>query len=562
MRSFSELDLLTIMDGIGDLADNERHIGRMVDLVQAYRSRSPESSAKIDELLLEEVARLRKGLESSRQAQEKVKSLLEKLTLPPWHQGLFLEPVETKQGQMALVALSNNRRVVGPGDVDIGKLSVGDVVFLNNEMNVLMARSSTPLSRGGETASFVRLTDDGRMVVRCRDEEILVEKAHRLTGMELKKGDEVLWDRNAWIAMEKIPRAPDSSYFLEKTPSETFSQVGGLDRQIRSVTSSIRLHFKEQDRVRKYQLRPRGSVLLVGPPGNGKTLVAKALANWLRELSPCDKVRFIHIPPAGLHTSWYGETERNYRHVFSTGREFANREPDVPVVLFFDEIDAVGVSRGSSYHHIDDRVQTAFMSELDGLEARGNILVLAATNRRDALDPALLRPGRLSDLVVEIPRPNREAAREILSKHLPEAIPYATNGSGTKTGGFRADLIDSIVSRLYVPNGEGNLAELTFRDNTRRPVRAVDLINGATLANIAHKGIERACFREAEGGASGLCLEDLLAAVHEELQTLVSALTRVNCRNFIEDLPQDIDVVKVEPVTPAVQRAYRYLRLA
>ncbi len=562
MRSFRELDLLAIVERLKELPDDEGDIGRTVDLVQAVRARSPESSSKMDELLIEELVHLRVGLETSRQEQAKLKDLLEKLTVPPWHQGLFLEPVETKRGQMALVAHSNNRRVVGPGEVDIGTLAAGDVVFMNNEMNLLMAKSSSPLYRGGETADFEHLTDDGRMVIRCRDEEILVEAAHRLTGLELKKGDAVLWDRNAWMAMDKVPRAPDSSYFLEKTPSETFAQVGGLDRQIRWVTRSIRLHFQEQDKVRKYQLRPRGSVLLVGPPGNGKTLIAKALANWLRELSPRDEVRFIHIPPAGLHSSWYGETEKNYRRVFTAGREFADREPDVPVVIFFDEIDAVGFRRGSSHHQIDDRVQTAFMSELDGLETRGNILVLAATNRRDALDPALLRPGRLSDLVVEVPRPNRDAAREILSKHLPETIPYATNGSGLESNGFRADLIDAIVSRLYVPNGEGRLAELTFRDNTSRSVTAADLVNGATLANIAHKGVERACFREVEGGASGLCLEDLLSAVAEELDTLVSTLTAANCKNFIEDLPQDVDVVKVEPVTPAVQRAYRYLRVA
>ena len=163
-----------------------------------------------------------------------------------------------------------------------------------------------------------------------------------------------------------------------------------------------------------------------GPPGNGKTKVARATCSWLAKLSRSHRSHFINVKPGGLNSMWYGATEQHYRDIFRIAREAAIADPDVPVVMFWDEVDAIGGNRGESTHRIDDRILNCFMAELQGLEERGNILLLAATNRIDSIDPALLRPGRLGDLVLHFPQPNRKAARAILARHMPVEIPYAS----------------------------------------------------------------------------------------------------------------------------------------
>jgi proteasome-associated ATPase len=246
--------------------------------------------------------------------------------------------------------------------------------------------------------------------------------------------------------------------------------------------------------------------------------------------------------------------------VFRVAREAGAGEPDVPVVIFFDEVDSIGGERGRSVHQIDDRVSTAFMAELNGLEDRGNILVVTATNRLDTLDSALTRPGRLGDLKLRIPRPNRKAARQILEKHLSSEIPYAADGQPPER--VRNDAIDTAVSMIFAPNGDSELAHIMFRDGKRRAVRASDLINGAEIASIAQAATERACARKARGGRRGLQTEDVVDAVGDFLSSAARALTPQNCRNYLDDLPQDVDVVRVDPVERKVAQPYRYINAA
>jgi proteasome-associated ATPase len=204
-------------------------------------------------------------------------------------------------------------------------------------------------------------------------------------------------------------------------------------------------------------------------------------------------------------------------------------------------------------------VLTALAAELDGLEERGNILVIATTNRLDALDEALLRPGRLGDLKIEVPRPGREAAREIFLKHFKADYCYARNGHGDDLGATRAEIMETVVSRIYAPNAESELATITFRDTKRRTVRAPDIVNGSIIANIARVAGMRAFKRHATTGAEGLLLEDVLQALQDEFAAVVRALTPANCHHHLTDLPQDMDVVKVEPVVRKVSRPHRYL---
>jgi SpoVK/Ycf46/Vps4 family AAA+-type ATPase len=267
----------------------------------------------------------------------------------------------------------------------------------------------------------------------------------------------------------------------------------------------------------------------------------------------------MNIKPAGLHSSWYAQSEANYREAFRVAREAGAADPLTPVVIFFDEVDAVGATRGQHGARIDDRVQTAFMAELDGLEGRGNVLVLAATNRRAAIDPALLRPGRLGDLIIEIPRPGMAAARDIFARYMPADIPYDDAGVPPAA---RARVLDGLVAALYAPNGQSTVATLRFRDGSQRPVRAAELLSGAEISQIAAAAIERACVREIETGEAGVRLEDALDAAAEQLESAAKALRPVNCRSYLADLPDDVDVVAVEPAASKVRRPHRYRNAA
>jgi proteasome-associated ATPase len=360
------------------------------------------------------------------------------------------------------------------------------------------------------------------------------------------------------LAFEKIESCKGEEYFLEATPSDSFDEIGGLDREIEALKRLLTLHMFHAETAGRYKLQRKKAVLMEGPPGNGKTKVARAACAWLASLSQSGRSHFINVKPGALNSMWFGATEERYREIFRAAREAAAENPDVPVVMFWDEVDAIGGNRGESAHRIDDRMLNAFMAELNGLEERGNIMILAATNRLDSIDPALLRPGRLGDLVLHFPQPRGKAARAILSRHMPADIPYASNGEGPAVA--REVLLDSAVAQIFTQNGETELANLTLRDGKRRLVRAADLVSGAQLEAMAQSAIERACVREAEGGPTGVTAADMNAAISDFFLAAPRALTPRNARNYLRDLPQDVDVVRVDLVERKVSHPHRYFR--
>jgi proteasome-associated ATPase len=522
------------------------------------RNHSPDAACQVDRGLLRKIEKMASGLRVADENQKKLHALIEEMTKPPWHPATLLGIQETDFGPAALVMHGNMRRIVSIADgIDTASLNAGDEVLLGSNLNAIMARSPYARFASGQTAMFDRYTPDRRLIIKVRDEEIIVCPVGDLCNIELRNGDEVRYDSTAWIAYERIERSKGEHCFLEHTPQESFADIGGLEHEIYDLQKSIRLHFYHPDVVRKYRSKRKKAILLFGPPGTGKTMMAKALANWLAQLSKSGHSRFINIKPASLNSMWFGQSEANYRRVFRMAREAGEREPEVPVVIFFDEVDAIAARRNGAINRIDDRVLNAFMEELNGLEDRGNIMVVTATNRLDALDPAAVRSGRLGDLVLEIPRPNRSAARDIFCKHFHPDIPYALNGHGPAVA--RDQLIDAAISQIYSPNGEAELATITFRDGKQRAIRARDLINGAEIAKIAQTAIERACLREAENGSSGVILEDMFDGVIGFFETATQGLTPANCRSYLDDLPQDMDVVRIDQVQRKVRSPHQYI---
>ena len=569
MKRF-DIEMPFLLERLTTFGEGAPTVDEKIQLAREIRTYSKDAGEQVDRRLFEQLSGCQANVNEALANQEKLREILDKLAAPPWHPAVFLGFVAVDNAShsnslsgCALVMNGSSRRVVTIADeVDSSTLAVGDEVLLGSELNLIVARSPVNFFQSGETASFDRYTLNRRLVLKWRDEEIVVDAAASLQGATLKNGDLIRWDRSVWMAFEKIERTKDSQLFLEETPAETFAEIGGLDQQIDMLQQSLRLHMFHAEAVKRYRLRRKGSVLLVGPPGNGKTMLARALANWLGQASRTGRSRFMNIKPAGLHSMWYSQSEANYREAFRIAREAGEQEPEVPVVMFFDEVDAIGASRGNDHSQVNDRVLTSFMTELDGLESRGNILVVGATNRADALDRALFRPGRLKDCVIEIPRPNMRAAREIMARHLQADIPYAVNGHGSDQAAIRQSLIESAVSRIYAPNGENELATITLRDGKRRTVHAADLLSGASIANIARAAGERACMREIETGAVGLQAQDLVVAIADELESITRTLTPVNCRHYLVDLPQDVDVVRVEPVQRRVVKRHRYLNAA
>ena len=560
-RTQRPLELLPF-EQFAAVGENAPPLEEKIAMAQTIRARSQEASVTLDKHLIGEITRLHTSIHQLRETQSELRQVLERMKGSPWFLGTYLGTVSFGSTTAAVVATTGGaRRAVRIADsVDASALAVGDEILMSQDSNTLVGLAPNMGPRHGQVATVDRLLPGDRMIIRCRDEEFVVGMAGSLCDSPLRSGDMIHWDRDTWLALEQLERPDGQGLFLEETPSLTFDDIGGLNHQIDELLCSLRLYAFNADTAMKYGSPVKKSVLLVGPPGTGKTMMARALVNWLASNSKSGRARFMNVKPSSLHSMWYSESERQWRECFRVAREAGRQDPATPCVIFIDEVDSVGNARGNDVTRANDQVLAALLAELDGLEERGNVLVVSATNRLEALDPALPRPGRLGDLVLEIPRPNRSGARAILAKHLRPGIPYWQNGHADSEAA-RSEIIASGVSRLYSENGESHLATLTFRDGKRRKLAIRDVVSGALLANVARDALERACLREIQTGDAGVRTSDVLESIHREFERTVCALTPANCRNHLSDLGQDVDVVSVEPVAGAMG-THRYMRSA
>lgn len=346
-------------------------------------------------------------------------------------------------------------------------------------------------AQSGALAAVVELIGEDRAIVaNSSGEEQVISLAERLRAA-CRAGDHLLIDTKAGIATEKIDKTEVNHLSLEQAPDTTFADIGGLSAQISHIRDTVELPFAHPELYRAYNLQPPKGVLLYGPPGCGKTLIAKAVANSLAQRMQSETTSyFINVKGPELLNKFVGETERKIRLVFERARELAESDPQRPVIIFFDEMESIFRARGSGISSdMETTVVPQLLTELDGVEALHNVIVIGATNREELIDPAILRPGRL-DIKIRIDRPGPAAAREILAKHLPESIPHR--------GDYDA-LLEATVDLLYA---DAPFAHAYFSSGDTREVHFRDFVSGAMIANIVSRA-KKLAIKDALAGASG-----------------------------------------------------------
>ncbi len=533
-------DLLATGEGAPDLE-------RKVEIARSVRAMARDGGRQLDAVLFDRLGRMTRGLETAQAVQHELRQMLDDQASPPWHPALFLRAVPTELGTRAMVLHNGARHVVAAAaGVDLDTLMVGEEIFLGKDGTVVAGRSPYGTPQCGETAFFERATGDGRCVLRWRDEEVVVDAAATLPVAALKSGDQVRWDRAAWMAFEKIEMAAGRRFLLDEVPAVSRALVGGQEANLEALLAALTASLVAPEKAARYGLGARRSVLMVGPPGCGKTLMARVVAAEVARLGG-RRCRFGVVKPAEWESPWVGETQQNIRNCFRALSE----EADGCAILFLDEIEAVGRIRGGAGSQHGDKFLAALLAELDGFSERSGIAIIAATNRKDLVDPALLE--RLSDIEITVRRPDLRGARGIFDIHLPATVPLH---------GDRDQIVDTAVSRFYSPNGDNALCTLRFRDGKTRTVVARELASGRLFAQVCRAACQAAFVRDVRGGEVGLRVADMEQAVGDAIERLASTLSRRNVHDYLPDLPQDVDVVSVEPVVRKVVRPHRYRHAA
>lgn len=547
--SESTIPFAAMLDQLGN---DRTSIEKKLVLLSTIRGESPDATPDLDRHLVCEIGRLKSALELAQKSLAGMKDAIDKVTAPPWIPATYLGSVQTPRGRQALVYLGNSHRLLSVHEtVDAELLGVGDEVYLNQEANLLVYRTDPPLRQTGETASFVRRLAGSRMVLRSRDEDIVVTAAATFDVEHVNHGDLVRWDRTSSMVYERIDRDMEDKYRLHDAPVVTRDQLGGLDGHIETLMSTLMAVLVQPELAREFGLSSRQTCFIWGPPGCGKTLLAKYCASEIQRLTGRE-CHLTIVKPAEWESMYVGETQNNIRRTFEAMRAAANGGF---TLLFLDEVESIGRIRGRHYSAYDDKFLASLLAELDGFQSRGDVAVVAASNRKDMIDPALLE--RLSDVEIAVARPDTRAARAIFSIHLPESLPFAAQNGGASA--LRTRMIEGAVSRIYAPNGHGPLCTVKFRDGSAREVGPRDLASGRTIEQICRAARQRAFRRACTGGARGLHEEDMHAAVEDTLQRLATALTPHSVRSYVDTLPQDGDVVAVNPAAGRIARKHTYL---
>ena len=446
---------------------------------------------------------------------------VDKLTQPPSAYGTFLHAND--DGTVDVFSGGRKMRVAVHPEIDGVELRRGQEVVLNESLNVILAREGED---SGEVVTLKELLEDGRraIVYARADEERVVELSHDLLGVHLRAGDAVLMETRSQLLVEKLPRPEVEELVLEEVPDVTYADVGGLDSQIEDITDAVELPYLHRALFKEYKLPAPKGILLYGPPGCGKTLIAKAVANSLAkkvaQVTGNANIRsyFLNIKGPELLNKYVGETERQIRLVFQRAREKA--EEGVPVIVFFDEMDSLFRTRGTGISSdMESTIVPQLLAEIDGVEALRDVIVIGASNREDLIDPAILRPGRL-DVKIKIERPDEEAAAQIFSRYLTSDLPIDAKEVERLGGGDAAKsvqaMIEDTVTEMYRADDENKFLEVTYQNGDKEVLYYRDFASGAMIENIVRRAKKLAIKRAIAGEGRGVRTSDLLESIRRE----------------------------------------------
>ncbi|HTE68190.1 MAG TPA: proteasome ATPase [Actinomycetes bacterium] len=492
---------------------------------------SPRQVRVLEERLLETKGQLAQALSQNerlaatlREAREQIIALkeeVEKLTAPPSGFGVFLGVND--DGTINISSGGRKLRVNVHPEIDPKSLQPGQELMLNEALNVVEACT---YEIQGEVVQLKEMLGlDRALVIGNADEERVVQIGEPLRNRTLRAGDSLLLDVRSGFVLEHLPKPEVEELILEEVPDISYQDIGGLADQIEQIRDAVELPFLHADLFAEHQLKPPKGILLYGPPGCGKTLIAKAVANSLAKKvaevtgQPSGRSYFLNIKGPELLNKYVGETERQIRLIFQRAKEKSSE--GVPVIVFFDEMDSIFRTRGSGVSSdVENTIVPQLLSEIDGVEQLKNVIVIGASNREDMIDPAILRPGRL-DVKIKIERPNAGAARDIFSKYLLASLPLAEDVVES-TGGDReaalVRIIDEGVKRMYSDADENRFLEVTYANGDKEILYFRDFNSGAMIENIVSRAKKMAIKRFLETSEKGIKAADLFAAVTDEFK--------------------------------------------
>lgn len=505
-----------------EIADLRRRLDDAPRRLRALEERLLETKGQ----LAQAVAQNEKLSYTLREAREHISTLrdeVDKLTRPPAAYGVVVG--KNDDDTVDIMTSGRKMRVNLHPDIDPLMLERGAEVVLNESFNVVMARSPDV---SGEVVTVKEVLDDGirALVVGRADEERVCELADALRGVHLRSGDTLRLDNRTNLLLEKLPRPEVEDLLLEEVPDVSYHDIGGLDSQIEQIADAVELPFLYQELFAEHQLPAPKGILLYGPPGCGKTLIAKAVANSLAKKvavrSGADKGRsyFINIKGPELLNKYVGETERQIRLVFQRARE--KSEEGWPVIVFFDEMDSMFRTRGSGISSdMESTIVPQLLAEIDGVEGLRNVIVIGATNREDLIDPAILRPGRL-DVKIKIERPDAVAARQVFQRYLHAELPLAADEVASLGGGearvAASAMVDAAVAEMYRDDVDNQFLEVTYANGDKEVLAYKDFVSGAMIENVVRRAKKLAIKRVIAGGARGIRTQDLIDAVRQEFK--------------------------------------------